>query len=194
MYKVFFNRKPIFLITKIIKQDINNPMLHLRYSSSENIIKALKSKKVKSLFLYHSNQEKLWRNLLKKFPIVQAAGGLVINSRSEYLFIFRYNKWDLPKGGIEKKENIKDAALREVNEETGVEDIEIIKPLPMTYHFFKRNGVFKLKKTFWYLMKTEFDGKFKPQLLEGITKVEWKLKEELNEIFKNSYENIKTLF
>ena len=194
MYKVFFNRKPIFLITKIIKQDNNNPMLHLRYSSSENIIKALKSKKVKSLFLYHSNQEKLWRNLLKKFPIVQAAGGLVINSKSEYLFIFRNNKWDLPKGGIEKKENIKDAALREVNEETGVEDIEIIKPLPMTYHFFKRNGVFKLKKTFWYLMKTEFDGKFKPQLLEGITKVEWKLKEELNEIFKNSYENIKTLF
>ena len=59
MYKVFFNRKPIFLITKIIKQDNNNPMLHLRYSSSENIIKALKSKKVKSLFLYHSNQEKL---------------------------------------------------------------------------------------------------------------------------------------
>ena len=194
MYKVFFNRKPIFLITKIIKQDINNPMLHLRYSSSENIMKALKSKKVKSLFLYHSNQEKLWKNLLKKFPIVQAAGGLVINSRSEYLFIFRNNKWDLPKGGIEKKENIRDAALREVNEETGVEDIEIIKPLPMTYHFFKRNGVFKLKKTFWYLMKTEFDGKFKPQLLEGITKVEWKLKEELNEIFKNSYENIKTLF
>ena len=194
MYKVFFNRKPIFLITKIIKQDINNPMLYLKYSSSENIIKALKSKKVKSLFLYHSNQEKLWRNLLKKFPIVQAAGGLVINSKSEYLFIFRNNKWDLPKGGIEKKENIKDAALREVNEETGVEDIEIIKPLPMTYHFFKRNGVFRLKKTFWYLMKTEFDGKFKPQLLEGITKVEWKLKEELNEIFKNSYENIKTLF
>jgi len=194
MYKVFFNRKPIFLITKIIKQDNNNPMLHLRYSSSENIIKALKSKKVKSLFLYHSNQEKLWRILLKKFPIVQAAGGLVINSKSEYLFIFRNNKWDLPKGGIEKKENIKDAALREVNEETGVEDIEIIKPLPMTYHFFKRNGVFKLKKTFWYLMKTEFDGKFKPQLTEGITKVEWKLDEELNEIFKNSYENIKTLF
>lgn len=194
MYKVFFNRKPIFLITKIIKQDNNNPMLHLRYSSSENIIKALKSKKVKSLFLYHSNQEKLWRNLLKKFPIVQAAGGLVINSKSEYLFIFRNNKWDLPKGGIEKKENIKDAALREVNEETGVEDIEIIKPLPMTYHFFKRNGVFRLKKTFWYLMKTEFDGKFKPQLNEGITKVEWKLEEELNEIFKNSYENIKTLF
>ena len=194
MYKVFFNRKPIFLITKIIDQDINNPMLHLRYSSSENITKALKSKKVKSLFLYHSNQEKLWRNLLKKFPIVQAAGGLVINSKSEYLFIFRNNKWDLPKGGIEKKENIKDAALREVNEETGVEDIEIIKPLPMTYHFFKRNGVFRLKKTFWYLMKTEFDGKFKPQLIEGITKVEWKLEEELNEIFKNSYENIKTLF
>ena len=194
MYKVFFNRKPIFLITKIIKQDINNPMLYLKYSSSENIIKALKSKKVKSLFLYHSNQEKLWRNLLKKFPIVQAAGGLVINSKSEYLFIFRNNKWDLPKGGIEKKENIKDAALREVNEETGVEDIEIIKPLPMTYHFFKRNGVFKLKKTFWYLMKTEFDGKFKPQLNEGITKVEWKLKEELKKILKNSYENIKTLF
>ena len=194
MYKVFFNRKPIFLITKIIKQDINNPMLHLRYSSSENIIKALKSKKVKSLFLYHSNQEKLWKNLLKKFPIVQAAGGLVINSKSEYLFIYRNNKWDLPKGGIEKKENIKDAALREVNEETGVVDIEIIKPLPMTYHFFKRNGVFKLKKTFCYLMKTEFDVKFKPQLNEGITRVEWKLEEELNEIFKNSYENIKTLF
>ena len=56
MYKVFFNQKPIFLITKIIKQDINNPILYLKFTSSENIIKALKSKKVKSLFLFHSNQ------------------------------------------------------------------------------------------------------------------------------------------
>ncbi len=194
MYKVFFNQKPIFLITKIIKQDINNPILYLKFTSSENIIKALKSKKVKSLFLFHSNQEKLWRNLIKKFPIVQAAGGLVTNSNKEYLFIFRNNKWDLPKGGIEKKEKIKDAAVREVNEETGVENLEIIKPLPMTYHFFKKNGVFKLKKTFWYLMKTKFKDKLKPQHSEGIKKVEWKSRKDLNEIFKNSYENIKILF
>ena len=37
------------------------------------------------------------------FPLVQAAGGLVENKNKQFLFICRNNKWDLPKGKIEKK-------------------------------------------------------------------------------------------
>ena len=59
-------------------------------------------------------------------------------------------KWDLPKGRIENKELILDAAIREVTEETGVMDLIIVKPLPITYHIFARKGKHRLKKTYWF--------------------------------------------
>tara|TARA_B110000263_G_C15306894_1_gene510900 strand:- start:200 stop:784 length:585 start_codon:yes stop_codon:yes gene_type:complete len=194
MYKVFFNQKPIFLITKVVAPTEENPLLFLKFTSKENIIKAIKSKKIKSVYLYHPKEDKLWSNLLKKFPLVQAAGGLVLNSNQEYLFIYRNNKWDLPKGKVEKNEKISDAAIREVEEETGVKNLKIVKTLPMTYHFFNSNGIFKLKKTFWYLMETDFKEKLSPQINEGIRKAVWKKKKELNTLFENAYENIKILF
>jgi len=194
MYKVFFNQKPIFLITKVVAPTEENPLLFLKFTSKENIIKAIKSKKIKSVYIYHPKEDKLWSNLLKKFPLVQAAGGLVLNSNQEYLFIYRNNKWDLPKGKVEKNEKISDAAIREVEEETGVKNLKIVKTLPMTYHFFNSNGIFKLKKTFWYLMETDFKEKLSPQINEGIRKAVWKKKKELNTLFENAYENIKILF
>ena len=93
---------------------------------------------------------KLWKGFKKKFPIVEAAGGLVKRTDNKLLFIFRNNKWDLPKGGVEKKELIIDAAKREVTEETGVADIIVEKKISETYHIFKKGKIFRLKKTYWF--------------------------------------------
>jgi 8-oxo-dGTP pyrophosphatase MutT (NUDIX family) len=191
MYKVFFNQKPIFLTTELVPQTDRTPVLFIKFSSPENIIKALKSKKTDCLYLYHQMEDKLWMHFLRHFPIVEAAGGLVRHQDGRFLFIFRNDKWDLPKGRIEKNEPIRIAAVREVEEETGVDGLEIVKPLIETFHVFNRNGKYKLKKTFWFEMKTASTVTLTPQLNEGIEQAVWVLEKEIPQKFENAYENIK---
>ena len=193
MYKVFFNRKYVFLTTKIVDHGDKNPLFYIKYINQKQIIYALKSKKTEGIYLYHPKEKKLWEHMYKIFPLVEAAGGLVENQNGKFLFIYRNNKWDLPKGRIEKKEMIIDGAVREVTEETGVKDLIVKSNLNHTFHIFSRNGNYKLKKTFWYLMTTSFNGILHPQLEEGITLVEWKKKEEVPILMENAYENIKLL-
>ena len=109
------------------------------------------------------------------------------------MFIYRNDKWDLPKGKTEGKETIETTALREVEEETGVTGLEITKPLATTYHIFKRNGRHKIKITYWFEMKTSFDGRLNPEENEGITKVEWLNAADSKKALENSYANIKLL-
>ena len=71
--------------------------------------------------LYHEKEEKLLKHLFKKLRVVTAAGGMVLNDKDEILFIYRKKRWDLPKGKTEKNETIESSAIREVEEETGVE-------------------------------------------------------------------------
>lgn len=194
MYKVFFNQKPIYLITELVSQTDEVPVFFIKFSSPEVIVKALKSKKIKSLYLYHPSEDKLWMHFLKHFPVVEAAGGLVRNQNQRLLFIYRNNKWDLPKGRIEKKEPVKLAAIREVEEETGVDGLKIIRPLINTLHIFNRNGKYKLKKTFWFEMKTTSKKELIPQTKEGIEQAVWVSESEIPEKFENAYENIKLVY
>ena len=194
MYKVFFNQKPIFLTTELVLQTDRTPVLFIKFSSPENIVKALKSKKTDCLYLYHQKEDKLWMHFLRHFPIVGAAGGLVRHQDGRFLFIFRNDKWDLPKGRIEKNEPIRIAAVREVEEETGVDGLEIVKPLIETFHVFNRNGKYKLKKTFWFEMKTASTVTLIPQLNEGIEQAVWVFEKEIPHKFENAYENIKQVY
>ena len=194
MYKVFFNQKPIFLTTELVLQTDRTPVLFIKFSSPENIVKALKSKKTDCLYLYHQKEDKLWMHFLRHFPIVEAAGGLVRHQDGRFLFIYRNDKWDLPKGRIEKNEPIRIAAVREVEEETGVDGLEIVKPLIETFHIFNRNGKYKLKKTFWFEMKTASTVNLIPQLNEGIEQAVWIFEKEIPHKFENAYENIKQVF
>ena len=193
MYKVFFNQKPIILSTQIIKNDDSCPLFYIKFSVADKIISALKKKSINSVVLYHPKKEKLEMHFNKLFPIVEAAGGLVINELNQYLFIYRNKKWDLPKGRMRKNEMIIDAAVREVEEETSVRDLIVKKQLPITYHVFKRNRKYKLKKTYWYLMETSYNGQLVPQLNEGIEKAVWKNKNEIDLLIKSAYKNIEVL-
>ena len=193
MYKVFFNQKPLILTSKILKSSDSNPFIHIKFSSKNQILKAIKAKKTESVYIYHKNIKKLWEIFTKKFPIIDAAGGLVERSDDKFLFIYRNNKWDLPKGGVEKKELIIEAAQREVKEETGLADLIVINKIGETYHIFKKGKNFRLKRTYWFKMKSDYQGELFPQEEEGITSVEWINKKRIPEIFKNSYENIKEI-
>tara|TARA_B100000927_G_scaffold286742_1_gene278671 strand:+ start:475 stop:1080 length:606 start_codon:yes stop_codon:yes gene_type:complete len=191
MYKVFFNQKLILLTTDIMSPKEDSPFFYVKFTNKKFVVQMLKSKKVKMLYLYHSKEDKLWYYFLNMFKLIEAAGGLVRNLKTNhFLFIFRNKKWDLPKGRINKNEEVQKAAIREVEEETGVENLSITKPLNTTYHIFKRNRKYRLKKTFWYLMETDYNGELTPEIKEGIEKAIWIEKKLIVSLKSEMYQNI----
>ena len=193
MYKVFVNDKPLFLTNEVAKET-DFQLFLLESVDIEQLIVKMFNNKIKKAYLYYPDEKEILKKVKEKIPVKRAGGGLVYNNKGEVLFIFRNGKWDLPKGGCEKNEEIEDSAIREVEEETGVDQLKITKKLQKTYHVFKRNGKYRLKITHWYEMKTNFTGTPIPQENEGIEKVAWLNPEQIKEAMKNSYENIKLLF
>ncbi len=193
MYKVFVNDKPFFLTNEIVKETDFQFFL-LESTDIKKLVINMFNNKIRKCYLYYPDEKIILKKLKEKIPVQRAGGGLVYNKNGEVLFIFRNGKWDLPKGGKEKREKMKLTAMREVEEETGVNNLIITKKLQKTYHIFKRNGIYKLKITQWYEMKTDFEGTPVGQLEEGIEKVAWLNPEQIQEAMKNSYENIKLVF
>ncbi len=193
MYKIFVNEKPLFLTSKIEKE-IDFKVFLLENINIESIIIKLFQNKLDKVYLYHPNEKELLRMFKQQIPVIKAAGGVVQNTKNEFLFIYKGGKWDLPKGGIDKNETPEQAAIREVEEETGISKLQITNALTNTYHIFKQNNEYKLKITYWFKMQTK-DTKFPtPQTNEGIEKAEWINKKDINEYLKLSYQNVKILF
>ncbi len=193
MYKVFVNDKPLFLTNEVSKET-DFQLFLLESVDIEQLIVKMFNNKIKKAYLYYPDEKEILKKVKEKIPVKKAGGGLVYNKKGEVLFIFRNGKWDLPKGGCGKDEAIEDCSKREVEEETGVGNLEITNKLQKTYHVFKRNGVYRLKITHWFEMKTDFEGELIPQANEGIEKVTWLNPEEIKQALNNSYENIKLLF
>ncbi|MFA5849868.1 MAG: NUDIX domain-containing protein [Bacteroidales bacterium] len=143
-----------------------------------------------------SNQELVtFKRLCTKLTSIQAGGGLVTNNKGEYLLIFRHGVWDLPKGKQEPNEDIRQAALREVEEECGVHDLEIKQHLCDTYHTYQLNGKFMLKCTHWY--KMEYLGSCpdtKPQTEESIERAIWVTQNDLPDYLSHTYPSIQEVF
>lgn len=193
MYKVFVNNSPIHLSTRsYISKEVTS--IPLRKANIKEIINQLQENPDLKFNLYHKKESKLLKLLHKKLPVVVAGGGKVYNKRNEILFIKRNGFWDLPKGKIEKKENIEETAIREVEEETGVTGLQITRFLMKTYHVFKSNGTYKLKLTYWYEMLSDYDGDLIPQEEESITKVKWKSASKVKKALTNTYGTIEQLF
>jgi 8-oxo-dGTP pyrophosphatase MutT (NUDIX family) len=126
----------------------------------------------------------------KIFRFAPAAGGVVIINKS-IVAIERNGKADLPKGHIEKNEQTDIAAMREVEEETAIKNLSIIKQLPSSHHCYLLNGQWTLKKTSWFLMKTDDDFKPKPQEEEGISRVYLINKDNVKDFLENTYPSIR---
>jgi len=128
------------------------------------------------------------------FEFINASGGVVRNKKNEMLVIHRLGKWDLPKGKLEGNETSREGALREVEEECAVDQLEINKMLTSTYHIYQFKGNNVLKQTDWYTMTTHFEGRLMPQTEEDIDKVCWFTDDEVREkLFKDTYSSIREL-
>ena len=192
MYKVFVNDKPIILTDSLPKENKYKVYLFKNLIVSE-ILDKLTSNSINGILIFCHNLELSKELFLKNFKTISAAGGLVLNPKKELLFIYRNNSWDLPKGCIEKGESIETAAIREVEEECGIFNLKLIKPLTTTYHIYNRNGI-TLKETHWFLMTYDYNKELVPQIEEGITEVIFKNKKAVKEALKNSYANIKLVY
>ena len=193
MYKVFVNDKPLFLTNEVAKET-DFQLFLLESVDIEQLIIKMFNNKISKAYLYYPDEKEILKKVKEKIPVKKAGGGLVYNKNGDVLFIFRNGKWDLPKGGTERGEEIEETSLREVEEETGVTGLKITRKLQKTYHVFKRNGTYRLKITHWFEMTTDFEGTPIPQANEGIEKVAWLNPSEIKQALNNSYENIKLLF
>lgn len=193
MYKVFVKDVAV-IVTSDKDLFPDHDAFNLKTVNFKKLIKAIKKGKVEKPLLYSRNENKLLKRLHKKLPLVLAAGGLVKNQNDEFLFIHRNGKWDLPKGKTEKKESMEQTAIREVEEETGVQDLTIVKYIGPTYHVFSRNDKYRLKLTHWYAMHSTFTGDLLPQAKEGIDQAVWLNEQQACLSLNDSYANIKDVF
>lgn len=105
-----------------------------------------------------------------------AAGGIVVcpAQRTWYILILKdmNGMWTFPKGLIEKGEDPKRAAIREITEEVGIDGLSAHSPLTPIQYFYKRNGT--IKKTVQYFLFTATARiRPKPQKEEGISDARW---------------------
>ena len=126
---------------------------------------------------------------------ILAAGGLVTNDKNELLMMFRRGKWDLPKGKLDEGESLESCAVREVQEETGLKDLELGSLVGVTYHeyFDKYSDAEVIKETHWFAMKAKGEHKLIPQTEEDIEKIIWANEVAIKECSKNTYRNIEEI-
>lgn len=197
MYKIYINDKPLILIST---EDVG------KYTQKQNILLARYADKTKFLLnyidmmekgmkfdavvIYHNDIKKVMKDLKKIIPPVIAAGGVVYNFKGELLAIFRKGFWDLAKGHLHKNEKKREAAAREVIEETGIKQVIVNKKAGITYHIYK-NKSRHLKISHWYFMTGNQDS-LTPQTEEDILDVKWVDQDDFLENY-SMYASIKDL-
>ena len=140
---------------------------------------------------FQLNSEKELLGEFENFKFIEAAGG-VVERNGKFLFIKRHGFWDIPKGKLEKGEDVETGAIREIEEECGLEKPIILGHLIDTWHTYEFKGKKVLKKTYWYHLKSnQTVENLVPQLEESITEVKYFSKDEFNSILENTYDSIK---
>jgi len=176
MYIIFINDNALILSgSKEILNGFENVEVKA-YNDSSSIDEALfelQTDSCKELFLVGSCLPSMWDDFCARFQLIEAAGGVVTNSKKQVLWIRRNDKWDLPKGKVEVGEQIQEAAVREVKEECGLTSIRLGVLLGVTYHIYSCKDVYVLKKSYWFSMSCPAQQDLIPQLEEGITEVVW---------------------
>ncbi len=135
-----------------------------------------------------------YRRICSEFLEVNAGGGLVSNRRGDFLLISRNGMWDLPKGHQDPGEDISTTALREVREETGIDQLESRGLICITDHCYRRNDIWHLKHTWWYDMLYTDPTDLTPQTEEDISKAAWVAKSSLPPYLLNTYPSILEVF
>lgn len=194
MYRLFCNNKMLVcrnFFEHFLDADIDkNKLPSQLFENTLDKIKNWLENGEENLYLDDIDNDILAAVFKEIFHFAPAAGGLVLINKS-IVAIERNGRMDLPKGHIEKNEQDNIAAMREVEEETAISNLSIIKRLPASHHCYLLNNQWTLKKTSWFLMKSDDEFKPKPQEEEGISKVFLLNKDNVNYFLENTYPSIR---
>jgi len=194
MYKVFFNDRTVILTDDFIRNFQSRYGLFYRFRNAEDLGELIdfynKLKKIDTLFICHDDIEELRTVFRSCFHCIDAAGGLIRNTQGRILIMRRRNKWDLPKGKLERNENPRQAALREVEEECGLKDLRIRDQLLSTYHTYTLGEQHVLKKTFWFDMVYSGTIEPVPETREDITEIRWFRPDELASVCADTFPSV----
>lgn len=195
--KIYFEDKPVFLCNEIDKT-INEYMHHpdavfideISTAAVNSLLHEIAKPEFHAGILFDTDFEKLKKAFFRHFQIIVTAGGAVVNEKNELLMIFRRGKWDLPKGKLDIGETLEECAVREVTEETGVQEILLGEEITITYHTYTEFGKHILKESHWYKMTCKNDQNLVPQTEEDITEIKWVNKSQLSKYTANTYQTI----
>jgi ADP-ribose pyrophosphatase YjhB (NUDIX family) len=187
-YNIILNGSDEILSKKMVGNVLVKNASHVQL---DRLFKLLEIKKLKKLdsITFDVFDQKLTEEFIKdQFKIIRAAGGIV-RKGDKILMIYRLKKWDLPKGKLDKGEDNKEGAKREVEEECNIK-VAAKDKICSTWHSYIRQGKRILKKTDWFEMECLNDSNMKPQLKEDIEEVKWMDKKEARKVLANSYKSI----
>jgi 8-oxo-dGTP pyrophosphatase MutT (NUDIX family) len=194
---IYFGDKPLFLCDAV-EGEIQSYVHHddaifideLNLHTIKAMIHEMELPKMHAGIFFHADLEELKKAFWKKFTVVKAGGGLVINEQGEILLIFRRGKWDLPKGKLDKGETLEQCAVREVQEETGLKKVMLQSALKTTYHTYHEGTKFILKESHWYRMGATREEKLIPQTEEDIHEIKWVPQEEVAKYIRLTYPSV----
>lgn len=196
-YTIYFNQKPLVLTDKVtpaLQELLDKPTTvrkeKLTSASVQEMITEIQQPVATGGVFIHEPVNELLQAFKDRMKVIEAGGGLVHTGEKVVLLIFRNGKWDLPKGKLDEGESRDAAALREVQEETGLENLQLEEPLTVTYHTYYMNSELILKESHWYLMKSPQQKNLVPQLEEGIEKCEWVKLDALAPFVENTHPSI----
>ena len=120
----------------------------------------------------------------KKLPLRIGVGAIVLNKKNQVFVGKRkdnpVDKWQMPQGGVNEGEDLTSAMKRELNEETGIQNIKILNEIDGWFEYELPNyllgkiwkGKFRGQKQKWFIVKFLGDDeeinleKDKPEFIE----------------------------
>ena len=196
--KIYLNDKPLILTTDKVAYIREHPMAadYSAFSGSDpdnfnHALEQLDRTSVNGAIIEDTVAAKMLSQLHDMYRSIDAAGGVAFNEKDEILMIYRRGKWDLPKGKLDDGENIEECALREVKEETGLQNVSLGEKVCDTYHIYSQYGENLLKRTAWYKMTAPSTDKLKPQKAENIMEARWVRENDLGQLLTKTYEAVK---
>ncbi len=198
MYRIYLDKRCI-IICNPYEDALSDPNA-IQYCPGDSIsmhglIRLFETtQSLQRIYIPAEDTELTYGKICREFKEVNAGGGLVTNRRGDYLLIRRNGLWDLPKGHQEAGEDIRTTALREVEEETGINGLELRELICITDHCYKRDGIWHLKHTWWYSMLDTKPVDLTPQKEEDISKAAWVAKSSLPAFLNNTYPSIAEVF
>ncbi len=192
MYKVYFDKR--FIVISSQPDRMQKYCLFHKYHDVDELYTKISSfinnNDIDSFNIYSYKIDSLWNAFRGYFENRIASGGLLLNENGKLLFIRRHDKWDIPKGHLLDNESIREGAVREIEEETGLWAGKARLILKPTYHVYKKGVKWILKETHWYVFEDTGEGKANPQESEGITELRWFNREEIKYVHQDTWPSI----